>query len=333
MSSVKKKKKQSAFMRWYTSYSGKNAVNVVYSLGASVVIVGALFKIMHWPGASIVLTAGMVTEAFLFVIGVLEHPHEEYHWGNVFPQLLEVGTEPDRLDVAAHQVAPTMLGAGGVGENVANAGQTSASGSHSEMVLKDEDFKKIKESLQSLNQTAGQLSDLGGIVGASSKLKEKMERVCDSTDQFLSTQDSLKGANDAYIQQIQALSSTLNKHNSNLNSSYEDVVGEMQNVVKGTKNYTQQLSATEKNVSALNAAYELQLNVIEQQINDVKKQTSQMASVSKIMDGVVGDMTKIESAISQSLKNHDSYLQQTEILNKQLSDLNKVYGNMLNALS
>ena len=38
------------FMHWYESYQGKNIVNIVYSVGASVVIIGALFKILHWPG-------------------------------------------------------------------------------------------------------------------------------------------------------------------------------------------------------------------------------------------------------------------------------------------
>ena len=80
------------FMHWYGSYQGKNVVNIVYSAGASVVIVGALFKILHWPGASQVLMIGMFTESFLFLIGTLEHPHPEFHWENVFPQLLEYGS-------------------------------------------------------------------------------------------------------------------------------------------------------------------------------------------------------------------------------------------------
>ena len=67
------------FFHWYESYQGKNVVNIVYSVGASVVIIGALFKILHWPGASQVLMVGMFTEAFLFLIGTLEHPHPEFH--------------------------------------------------------------------------------------------------------------------------------------------------------------------------------------------------------------------------------------------------------------
>ena len=59
------------FMHWYESYDGKNKVNIIYSVCASVVIIGALFKILHWPGASTVLMIGMFTEAFLFLIGTL----------------------------------------------------------------------------------------------------------------------------------------------------------------------------------------------------------------------------------------------------------------------
>ena len=58
-------KGQSKFMQWYESYSGKKIVGCVYSLGASIVIVGALFKIMHFPGAGPMLIAGMSVEALL----------------------------------------------------------------------------------------------------------------------------------------------------------------------------------------------------------------------------------------------------------------------------
>jgi gliding motility-associated protein GldL len=52
----------------------------LYGLGASVVIVGALFKIMHWPGAGIMLTAGLLTEAVIFFFSAFEPLHEELDW-------------------------------------------------------------------------------------------------------------------------------------------------------------------------------------------------------------------------------------------------------------
>ena len=62
------------FMHWYESYQGKKVTGIIYSAGASVVIIGALFKIMHFPGAGAVLMVGMITEALLFMIGCLDKP-------------------------------------------------------------------------------------------------------------------------------------------------------------------------------------------------------------------------------------------------------------------
>ena len=97
-------------MGWYESYGGKKVVNMVYCLGASVVIIGALFKILHWPGASQVLMVGMFTEAFLFGIGCLDKPHVDFHWEEVFPQLLGYGAEPEKLEELARRPKPTLLG-------------------------------------------------------------------------------------------------------------------------------------------------------------------------------------------------------------------------------
>ena len=76
----KANKEQSKFSIWYNSDAGKRTVGAVYSIGAAVVIVGALFKLMHWPMAGVLLTIGMFTEAILFTIGVFEKPHKEYEW-------------------------------------------------------------------------------------------------------------------------------------------------------------------------------------------------------------------------------------------------------------
>lgn len=104
-------KKKGGFMEWYESYQGKKVTGMVYSLGASVVIIGALFKILHWPGANITLMIGMFTEAFLFGIGILDKPHQDFHWDNVFPQLLGYGTDPELLKEAEKRPRPTLLNA------------------------------------------------------------------------------------------------------------------------------------------------------------------------------------------------------------------------------
>ena len=72
---------------FFESKSWKNIMKYVYGLGAAVVIVGALFKIMHWPGSGMLLTVGLLTEAGIFIISVLEPIHEDPKWELVYPEL------------------------------------------------------------------------------------------------------------------------------------------------------------------------------------------------------------------------------------------------------
>ena len=72
---------------FFASKHWKNIMKYVYGLGAAVVIVGALFKIMHWPGSGLLLTIGLLTEAGIFVLSVLEPIHEDPHWELVYPEL------------------------------------------------------------------------------------------------------------------------------------------------------------------------------------------------------------------------------------------------------
>ncbi|NNE54554.1 MAG: gliding motility protein GldL, partial [Flavobacteriales bacterium] len=59
----------------------------LYGIGAAVVIVGALFKIQHWPMASALLVVGLTTEAVIFFFSAFEKPHEEPDWSLVYPEL------------------------------------------------------------------------------------------------------------------------------------------------------------------------------------------------------------------------------------------------------
>jgi gliding motility-associated protein GldL len=65
----------------------KNFMAKLYGIGAAVVIVGALFKIQHWPLAGFFLITGLSTEAIIFMFSAFEPPHEEYDWSLVYPEL------------------------------------------------------------------------------------------------------------------------------------------------------------------------------------------------------------------------------------------------------
>ncbi len=75
-----------------TGQKARTILNYAYSFGAAIVILGALFKIMHWPGANAMLIAGMGTEVIIFIISGFEPQgalHAEYEWERVYPELAD----------------------------------------------------------------------------------------------------------------------------------------------------------------------------------------------------------------------------------------------------
>ncbi|GHV34433.1 hypothetical protein FACS1894178_1930 [Bacteroidia bacterium] len=81
-----------------TSKPYKKFMAMLYGCGASVVIIGALFKILHWKGADIMLILGMGTEAIIFFCSAFEPPHVEVDWAIVYPELS--GDDPNAGKVA-----------------------------------------------------------------------------------------------------------------------------------------------------------------------------------------------------------------------------------------
>jgi gliding motility-associated protein GldL len=65
----------------------KKVMNFAYGMGAAVVIVGALFKIQHWTGASQLLVIGLLTEAFIFALSAFDKVDDELDWTLVYPEL------------------------------------------------------------------------------------------------------------------------------------------------------------------------------------------------------------------------------------------------------
>lgn len=65
----------------------KKVMNFAYGMGAAVVIVGALFKIQHWAGASIMLIVGLGVEALIFGLSAFDPVEKELDWSLVYPEL------------------------------------------------------------------------------------------------------------------------------------------------------------------------------------------------------------------------------------------------------
>lgn len=303
---VNKKGGFARFMEWYGSYQGKRVVGMVYSIGAAVVIVGALFKIMHWRGASTVLVAGMCTEALLFLIGCLDKPHPEFHWHEVFPQLLGHGTEPGLLAEMQARPKPTLMG-GGASEGGTPKANVPA--------LTDKELESLKGGIADLAKTAVQLSELSTVATATNKLTSKLDAASDAAEQFVSAGKVISEKSDA------------------LGSVYAQVTEDMQNVAKGTKEYETKVASVAKQLTSLNAVYELQLQTLQKQVEAYKAQTEKVAGATAQVEMLTASVKQMTDAAGNALKSQEAYVAGAKQLANQVADLNKVYGNMLNALA
>jgi len=87
----------------------KKIMNFAYGMGAAVVIVGALFKIQHWTGASELLVVGLLTEAFIFGLSAFDKPDEELDWTLVYPELAGGEAKPKAKKTADASDADGLL--------------------------------------------------------------------------------------------------------------------------------------------------------------------------------------------------------------------------------
>lgn len=305
------KKEGSSFMRWYESYQGQRVVGIVYSVGAAVVILGALFKIQHYPGASIMLNLGMGTEVLLFVIGVLDKPHASFHWEEVFPQLVDpkTVTAEEAAKIATLPRPDLAAATGGTAPAAAQGGSATRA---NVPALKDEELVALKEGIADLAKTATQLTELGKVAQTGVKLNEKLAAAEVATESYASATASLA-------------------------ENYAKVNGEVQQTVAKTQAYAQSVEQAGKNaeqvgknIAALNSVYELQLQAVNAQLEAAKAQVETQKSIAaatkEAADSQIAFAKEAASAQAEFAKG-------AQQLQKQVNDLNAVYGNMLNALA
>ena len=304
--SVDKKGFGARFMNWYGSYQGKRVVGMVYSIGASVVIIGALFKIMHFPGAGAVLMVGMITEALLFMIGCLDKPHPEFHWHEVFPQLLGHGTEPGLLQEMQSRPKPTLMG-GAAG---------SAEGASTNVpALSEKEMSALKDGIAGLAKTANQLSELGNLAMVTANLGDKLDAAGQAAEQFA------------------AAGKVVTEKSAALGDTYVQVATDMQKVVSETKAYEAQVASVSKQLTSLNAVYEMQLKALQSQTEAYKVQAEKIAGASAQVDKLAVGVKAMVDVAQEALDNQKAYAAGTKQMAAQVADLNKVYGNILNALA
>ena len=242
------KKELSKFQQFLSSRKFKTFMGYLYGWGASIVMIGAYFKLTHIPGADLMLGIGLGVEALIFFMSAFEPQHVEYAWDNVFVEL-----EEDWDGVTRTQFATT--GANGKsGEPVSDIEEAMLSKMFEKMNVSEDTFKKLGRGIDRLAENAGQMSDISNAMAATTNYANAMDRATKSISDFSTT----------YVETNQRLSESLGK----LDFSALDA-----NTIKKVASSMQ----------SLNSIYELQLQGAEQTSAASKALTETM---NKYMDNL-----------------------------------------------
>lgn len=232
----------------------------LYGWGAAIVIIGALFKIQHWEGASLMLILGLGTEAFIFFMSAFEKPHEEPDWSLVYPQLA-TGEGADRTPT---QQLDEMLSKANIdhdmisklGEGMKHLGeQASKMGEVADASVATKDFSdslvKASNRVDSLSSTYEEVSEgLTGLVRASA------EGAATGTG-LAKMNDNLNSLNDMYEGQLAQM-----RQNKELFESMGELMQNLNDSVEDTKAYKESISELAKNLASLNTVYGNMLNAM-----------------------------------------------------------------------
>lgn len=286
---------QTKFDQMWNSPKMKRFIGVLYSLGASVVIVGAMGKILHTSWGGFMLGVGMTVEAMLFALGAFDKPHKEYDWGTVID--FENGNIINNDGTATTKSTASRVGV-----------------AYSESIS-DEDVKKLSEGIKNLSNTANQLSTLSNVAKSTDNLVKNIDSASEATGRFIGSQDTLSAAS------------------LKLETSYKSISEGIQTVDKNTKVYAAKVDDINKSLSSINSIYEIQIKNVQTQSESLTKQSEILRAVDGNLNAVNSEISKMKTSAEIAATQSDLFKAGTEKLVKQVKDLNQVYGNMLNALN
>ena len=239
------------------------------SFGASIVVVGALFKIQHWYGAGLMLTVGLLTEGVIFLMGAFEPappPDDHYDWEKVYPELAEENTGKALPKKDDDEKAKKVLQAmGGIDRMLVEANVGS------------DLFKNFGSGMQQLGKTVTQMKDISNVAVAS--------------------EEYTKGVNAA------------NRSLGDLSKTYVSTtkaMGEMVSTTKDAKEYHAQVQVITKNLGALNAVYEMELRDADKHLKAMNKFYNNLAVAMQSMSDASKESTLFKDQMSHLTSNLSS---------------------------
>lgn len=288
---------------YLASEKGKRVLNFCYGWGASIVIIGALFKLLHLPYGNQILFVSMTIEALVFFISAFEKPNNEYHWEEVFPVLksknpldrpdFSNGPVPGMADEEAASHVQVMMG----GHVASGTGSLDSLG----LDVSEEDTKTLSDSIKKLSGAAEQISKMAELTEATQKYLEQLSTMSDNMERFSQVTHSLSDVSDTLLH------------------SYKTITDNSDGINQNSRGYVQQMEMLNRNISGLNTIYEIQLKSISSQIESIEHINGGLNRIREMYDGSV-----VDSSVFRN---------ETEKMTRQLSELNQVYSRLLQAMT
>ncbi len=248
-------------MTFFKTQRGQVVLNFIFAFFAAVVILGALFKIRHWPAADEMITLGLASEVVVFlVMAFMVPPPEEPHWQRYFP---DINKHPD-LDP---DFKPTPLTLPGAGNGNPALGKL-------EDMLKEADITpanlgRLSDNFKKLGTTVDKMSDITDVVAATGDYTAKTKEAATALSQM----------KDAYV----GAASSIQHFNQ---------------AADGTKMFHEQVQVLTKNLASLNTIYELELQDTNNHLKAMNQFYSNLVDASQAMEGSVTDAKKTQDQIA-----------------------------------
>lgn len=294
------RKYKNVIERFLAGAFGQRFFNFAFSIGAAVVILGALFKILHLKGGNEMLTIGMGTEVLMFVLTAFDRPQKEYDWEQVFPVL---GTrDPDDR--------PDFNGGGGIVVNGAVQETVEAI-----------DASQAKAAVglpQGIELTPEQTTSLGESIARMSAATEQLSKMADLSEATAHYLEQMLGISEQ-MQRLNETTTALNKVSETLLTSYRSITENSEGIKDSSTGYVEQMANLNHNISGLNTIYEIQLKSI----------SSQLDSIDRVNRGLKDIRDMYEKSAAESAH----YCDETEKMARYMKQLNGVYEKMIKAMT
>lgn len=339
----------------------RNFMAKLYGWGASVVIIGALFKINHYPGADIMLIIGLGTESLIFFFSAFEPPHVEPDWSLVYPQLAGIyhGDETDSAKVMATgdtvtqeldkmltkaKIGPELIDSLGSGlrnlsdttsklSNISDASlandqyvNTLKKATESAGVL-SENYSRTAKSLEQNNQaTQEQFASMKAASAGAAGLSSVYNEVSETLKKEMTLNKEL-------TESISHVAASAHKFVQKYNESTEILSKTTETLVTSASDgqlYNQQLEKVSSNLAALNAMYELHL----QNSNAQMENTVKFNTIAEQLVESMGESTTHTSKFKDNLASLNKILEaQVKTSAGQVDDSSRLHESIQHFLS